>query len=119
MKWLRWEKGRQGGGYEKLMLISNPFLFRFDCYILKFPDGSEIFSHRDPVDGFRHYRLNIILRRARYGGIFFIGQTDLVTGLGVMKAKPHRVTFFRPDEMIHSMSPVVGNHYILSIGWAI
>src|SRR3982750_3791869 len=66
--WLRWQRGRQGTGYDKLLLVANPLLIPFDLYLLRFPDGTEIPPHKDPVTGKRHYRLNIILKRPRAGG---------------------------------------------------
>jgi hypothetical protein len=61
--WMRWQRGRQGTGYDKLLLLANPFFVPFDLYLLRFPDGTEIPPHQDPVTGKRHYRLNIILKR--------------------------------------------------------
>ena len=65
--WMRWQRGRQGTGYDKLLLLANPFVIPFDFYLLRFPDGTEIPPHQDPVTGKRHYRLNIILKRPRAG----------------------------------------------------
>jgi len=67
-RWLRWEKGRQNTGYDKLLLAVNPFLIPFDCYLLRFPDGTAIPPHRDAVTAGRHYRLNIIVKRSPAGG---------------------------------------------------
>jgi hypothetical protein len=115
MNWLKWQKGRQGGGYEKLMLISNPYLFRFDCYLLRFPHGTEIKPHRDPVKGRNHYRLNIILRRANLGGALCF---HAVSGRRMFQFG--RVSFFRPDEVTHSMTKTYGKtQYVLSFGWSI
>jgi hypothetical protein len=47
--WLRWQKGRQNSGYDKLLLAAVPFPIPFDCYLLRFPEGSQIPPHRDPV----------------------------------------------------------------------
>ena len=33
--WFRWQRGRQGTGYDKLLLLANPFLIPFDLYLLK------------------------------------------------------------------------------------
>jgi hypothetical protein len=33
-KWLRWQRGRQGTGYDQLLLLANPFLIAFDLYLL-------------------------------------------------------------------------------------
>lgn len=57
----RWEHGRQGTGYQKMLLIACPWPLAFDLYLLKYPVGTKIPPHRDPVKGRRHYRLNIEL----------------------------------------------------------
>lgn len=39
--WFRWREGRQRSGYEKMLLLANPILLPFDCYLLRFrPDRS-------------------------------------------------------------------------------
>jgi hypothetical protein len=68
-KWFRWEKGRQGTGYDKCLTLASPFPVPFDCYLLRFPEGTEIPPHRDPVAAGRHYRLNIVVKRAPSGGV--------------------------------------------------
>jgi len=62
-----WERGRQRSGYDKLLLLAGQ---RFDVYLLRFPVGSSVPRHRDPVDGARHLRLNVVLVPARRGGEF-------------------------------------------------
>ena len=32
-----WEKGRQNTGYDKLLLLVNPLVIPFDCYLLRLP----------------------------------------------------------------------------------
>jgi hypothetical protein len=39
----------QNTGYDKLLIAVNPFVVPFDCYLLRFPEGSEIPPHRDPI----------------------------------------------------------------------
>lgn len=74
--WLRWQKGRQASGYDKMLLATArlPFawLQGFDVYVLRFPVGSHIPAHKDVVDSGKHYRLNIILFPARQGGVFAV-----------------------------------------------
>ncbi len=109
--WLRWQSGRQGTGYDKLLLLVNPFLVPFDLYILRFPDGTEIPPHRDPVTGKRHYRLNIILKRPRAGGEFICLDPIFET---------KRIKLFRPDVSMHSVTKVQGgSRYVLSLGWTL
>lgn len=108
-RWLRWEKGRQNTGYDKLLLVANPFLLPFDCYLLRFPEGTEIPPHRDPVKAGRHYRLNIIVKRAPVGGEFICADPLFQT---------RRVNLFRSDLCTHSVTRVEGgSRYVLSIGW--
>jgi hypothetical protein len=110
-KWLRWEGGRQLTGYDKLLLLASPFPFPLDCYLLRFPEGSEIPPHRDPVTGRRHYRLNVVLKRPPMGGDFVCDRPIFDYG---------RVKLFRSDLCEHSVTKVVGGRrYVLSIGWAL
>lgn len=116
MKWLRWDKGRQGTGYGK-MLLATSRLLRFDCYLLRIPDGVGVPEHTDPaVPGYEHHRLNVFLKRPCIGtGVVSIeGQHRRWLG--------GRVHLFRPDLYPHSMTPVETmwsdeHAYILSIGW--
>lgn len=55
--WLRWQKGRQASGYDKMLLATArlPFawLQGFDVYVLRFPVGSHIPAHKEVVDSGR------------------------------------------------------------------
>jgi hypothetical protein len=109
--WMRWQRGRQGTGYDKLLLWVNPFLIPFDLYILRFPDGTEVPPHRDPVTARRHYRLNIILKRPRSGGEFLCEDPIFET---------RRIKLFRPDVSVHAVTKVAGGtRYVLSLGWVL
>jgi hypothetical protein len=109
--WMRWQRGRQGTGYDKLLLLVNPFLIPFDFYLLRFPEGSEIPPHQDPVTGKRHYRLNVILKRPRAGGEFVCVNPIFET---------KRIKLFRPDVSLHSVTKVQGgSRYVLSLGWVL
>ena len=106
---LRWKGGRQDSGYEKMLLLANPFLLPFDCYLLRFREGSAIPEHTDPVDGRRHFRLNIVLREAVSGGEFCCSDPIYAS---------RRIKLFRPDRSPHSVSPVSkGTRYVFSLGW--
>ena len=108
-KWLRWERGRQRSGYDKMLLLASPFPLPFDCYLLRFPEGSEIPPHRDPVKSGRHFRLNIVLTRPAAGGEFVCDNPII--------DRP-RIKYFRSDACTHSVTRVVGgSRYVLSIGW--
>lgn len=105
----RWRSGRQDTGYEKMLLLINPFLIPFDLYLLRFREGAEIPSHTDPVREKRHFRLNIIIRQARRGGEFICSDPIFET---------HRIKLFRPDISPHSVTRIKkGSRYVLSLGW--
>ncbi len=105
----RWQKGRQKSGYDKMLLAQSLRPLPFDMYILRFPEGSEIAPHTDPVSLGRHYRLNIVLIPAKIGGEFFCATPIFENS---------RIKFFRPDACEHSVSKVEeGTRYVLSIGW--
>lgn len=109
--WLRWEKGRQNTGYDKLLLLGNPFLLPFDCYLLKFPEGTAVPPHRDKVERGRHYRLNVVLKRSSGGGEFVCANPIIDSP---------RVKLFRPDLEEHSVTEVQGgDRWVLSIGWVL
>lgn len=107
--WWRWQHGRQGSGYDKLLLFATPWPLPCDMYLLRFPEGSSVPPHVDPVKRGRHYRLNVILRPARQGGEF------------VCAAPIHagrRIKLFRPDRELHSVTRIeLGTRWVLSIGW--
>lgn len=77
MKWLAWEQGRQNTGYYKMLLAYCKFpawirkyVLGFDLYLLWYPEGTEIPEHVDEVKGYRHYRVNVVLKRCKSGGEF-------------------------------------------------
>lgn len=110
-KAFRWQRGRQGTGYDKMLLLTAAWPLRFDSYLIRYPEGSQIPPHTDPVDSSRHYRLNIILKAPKSGGEFICATPIFAT---------KRIKLFRPDASMHSVTPVVGgSRYVLSIGWVI
>jgi hypothetical protein len=107
----RWQKGRQGTGYDKMLLLTAPWPVPFDSYLLRYPEGSEVPSHTDPVATGRHYRLNVILKAPRSGG-------DFACSAPIYESR--RIKLFRPDKCSHSVSRVVGgSRYVLSVGWVL
>ncbi len=105
----RWRGGRQRSGYEKMLLLQSPFPLPFDVYLLRFGEGSEVPPHTDPVAAGRHYRCNIVVRRAKRGGEFVCSAPIFAT---------KRIKLFRPDACEHSVTRVEqGTRYVLSIGW--
>lgn len=108
---LRWRGGRQASGYEKMLLGINPFIVPWDCYLLRFRKGAAIAPHTDPVDGRRHYRVNVVLIEADAGGQFECEQPIFAS---------RRIKFFRPDQQTHSVTRVdAGTRYVLSFGWTL
>lgn len=107
-----WVEGRQASGYSKLSLVQSMWPIPFDVYLLKFPEGSAIPEHTDTVQvGFKHYRLNIILKKSRSGGDF-LSESSIINW--------SRVKFFRPDISKHSVTKVVGgSRYVLSLGFLV
>jgi hypothetical protein len=105
----RWQKGRQGTGYDKMLLLTAPWPLPFDSYLIRYPEGSEIPPHIDPVSSGRHFRLNVILKAPKSGGEFICENPIFAT---------KRIKFFRPDVSFHSVTRVVGgSRYVFSFGW--
>jgi hypothetical protein len=105
----RWQRGRQASGYDKMLLLQSAWPLPFDLYLLRFPTGSEIKAHTDPVDAGAHYRLNLVVWRAASGGEF-VCATPLYAST--------RIKYFRPDQCEHGVTRVErGTRYVLSIGW--
>ena len=105
-----WIKGRQGTGYLKKKIFEFSFkLFGMDCYILKYPPKSYIPPHTDPIEGYKHFRLNIVLKKADVGGNVYYFKTRCY----------RRIMLFRPDAIEHEVSEVArGTRYVLTIGLA-
>lgn len=92
-----------------MLLLMNPYLVPFDCYLLRFRKGAEVPEHTDPVTDKKHYRLNIIVKKARKGGEFRCPEPIFESS---------RIKLFRPDRSPHSVSRVEsGTRYVLSLGW--
>jgi hypothetical protein len=107
----RWRRGRQGTGYDKMLLLTAPWPIPFDSYLIRYPEGTEIPPHRDEVAVGRHYRLNLVMKAPRSGGEF-VCSTPIYSS--------RRIKFFRPDLCEHSVTRVVGgSRYVLSIGWVL
>ncbi|WP_197338053.1 2OG-Fe(II) oxygenase [Ralstonia solanacearum] len=110
-KAFRWRRGRQGTGYDKMLLATAAWPIRFDSYLIRYPEGSEIPPHTDPVADGRHYRLNIVLKSPGAGGEFVCANPIFQT---------RRIKLFRPDACEHSVTRVQGgSRYVLSVGWVV
>jgi len=108
-KAFRWQQGRQGSGYDKMLLLTASWPIAFDSYLIRYPIGSSIPPHTDPVTGSNHYRLNVIVKRSIGGGEFICSNPILSTA---------RIKLFRPDRSEHSVTEVTGSRrYVLSLGW--
>lgn len=107
----RWQRGRQGTGYDKMLLLTARWPLPFDSYLIRYPEGAEIPPHTDPVKAGRHYRLNLVLKSPKSGGEF-------VCATPIYASK--RIKLFRPDACEHSVTRVVGgSRYVLSLGWVL
>jgi hypothetical protein len=107
----RWQRGRQGSGYDKMLLLTAPWPLPFDSYLIRYPEGSSIPAHTDPVQQGRHYRLNVILKSPKSGGEFVCASPIYSS---------ERIKLFRPDACEHSVTRVEGgSRYVLSIGWVL
>jgi Rps23 Pro-64 3,4-dihydroxylase Tpa1-like proline 4-hydroxylase len=107
---MQWKEGRQGTGYFNKLLLQGK---TWDCYLLKYPEGSFIPKHTDPVeDNKEHHRINFTFWRAKSGGQFVLHDR----GLKILGHQ--RFAHFRPDIEPHSVRRVnEGTRYVLSIGW--
>lgn len=107
----RWRRGRQGTGYDKMLLLTARWPIPFDSYLIRYPEGSEIPAHTDPVQSGRHYRLNVVLKAPQSGGEF-------ICATPIYASK--RIKLFRPDACEHSVTRVMGgSRYVLSLGWVL
>ena len=100
-----WKKGRQHTGYDVFTLWSK---FNVDMHIIRYNDGNYIPPHTDKVEGKRHYRINVVLKKPVNGGQY--------VGDSIWNWK-NRVIFFRPDIHEHSITACTGGRLVLSVGW--
>ncbi len=92
-----------------MLLATLSWPIKFDLYLLKFPEGCKITPHKDEVKKGKHYRVNIILKKAKEGGIFKCEKPIY---------ESNRIKIFRPDKNIHEVTEVKkGSRYLLSLGW--
>ena len=92
-----------------MLLATLRWPFKFDLYLLKFPEGCKIKAHRDEVKFGKHYRINVILKRAKEGGKFHCEKLIFDSS---------RIKIFRPDENLHEVTEVKkGSRLLLSFGW--
>lgn len=102
-----WNKGRLGTGYDKRRLFQVWRPLPCDAWLLRFPPGSAAPRHIDPVPGHRHYRCNLILRKAGRGGDFLADHPIIDLP---------RLKLFRSD-LPHEVTRIEsGVRYVLSFG---
>jgi hypothetical protein len=114
MKFFTWEPGRQDTGYQRLRVIHWGFpnwlkkrALGIDLYVLRYPAGSYLPVHTDPVPGYRHFRFNVVMKQSKSGGKFLCDNTIFNTG---------RIKLFQSD-LPHSLTPIEsGVRYVLSFG---
>lgn len=108
-KLFKWEAGRQESGYSVFTMLNSNQL-KMDMHLVAYPTGSSIPPHKDPVlFDQRHYRLNIVVKKAKKGGEFVCGKCLF---------RWWRIAFFRPDEQEHSVTKIEeGRRLIFSMGW--
>lgn len=94
MKLFKWIQGRQNNTqYKKFCLLYFKFLWwGFDCYILKYKANQQLPLHKDPVEGGRHFRINIKLK----GDCSFWCPS-------VIWRWNERICIFRPDLFFHNL----------------
>jgi len=97
----RWQTGRHGTRYRKLLLAQGR---SWDLYVIDIAAGTSIPTHVDRVPGRRHWRMNIRL----WGDDGFRG--DVVFRVGPL-------VVFRPDITLHSMDKVGWRVILLSFGF--
>jgi len=106
---IKWEPGRQGGGYRKLALLVSRFPIPWDIHLIHMPEGSFIAPHKDPFIGCKMYRVNVVLRASKKGGEFICARPTLNFS---------RLKFFRPDIQEHGVSKIEsGSRLVFSFGW--
>ena len=105
----KWEKGRLNTGYKKMKLFESK-TFKFDAYILFYPEGSRVPPHTDKVKGYIHNRLNIILKKPKKGGSFYCYHMN--PGLS-----SKRIVRFISDNVHGVLKIEKGYRLVLSFGW--
>jgi hypothetical protein len=123
---LVFDDGRQGTGYYKAPLPDLDFIralrkealyllnvtepHGYDCYLLKYPEGSHIPPHKDDAPfGTQHRRLNAIVE-AGEGGVLIIDNQPIT--LNQFDAYT-----FRPDLLLHEVTTITkGTRLVFTVG---
>lgn len=121
-----WDRGRQETGYERAYLkdvigVQN-YITRaivelgilddmWDAYFLRYPNGSYIPPHKDDTAFGRtkHMRLNALISKPDDGGVLVIDDKAI-------KLNEGDAVIFTPNLSAHSVSKVVGERLVFSVG---
>lgn len=119
-----WGPGRQGTGYEKKdvlehlacerlikrarLALGDPLMV--DAWLLRYPVGSAIPAHTDPVpDQLHHVRFNALLLAGQGGVLYFDGDEQIFDEGDAL--------LFRPDVVKHQVTEVQRNpRVVFSVG---
>jgi hypothetical protein len=101
---MSWQTGRQGTGYSKFNVARGK---TWDCWLLHYPPDTGIPPHTDPVEGKKHYRINIVL----------LGDRDAFETDGTTIFSWKGIVVFRPDLNSHSVIPTDSTRVVFSFGW--
>lgn len=102
-------------GYRKMLLAKSKF-FKFDCFLIKVPDGCSIPERIDSVvDGFEHHHINITILASPASSKMHVRGPAKVFFNG-------KIILFRSDLYPHEIKPskfFIGESalYLLSFGW--
>lgn len=118
------EPGRLETGYERKSVLEHLACSRLikratealhgpsllDAWILRYPVGSSIPAHTDPpIEGMCHVRLNALVLAGQGGVLSFNGAP--------VRFDEGDAVLFRPDEVLHEVSPVARNaRLVFSVG---
>lgn len=125
---LVWEEGRQKTSYEKakidltnmiqhrdlakrsLRLLGVPEDYGCDCWVLRYPAGSFIPSHKDDAPfGSEHWRLNAIIQNGL--------DSEFILNSRSIDMRERDAIIFRPDKYEHAVTEVTGGtRYVWSVG---
>jgi hypothetical protein len=83
--------------------------WRIDCYLIRYGKGTMIGLHKDEIKGYKHYRLNILLK----------GEDDKLFVHGKPIFRCCRVILFRPDMQLHGVETTNKSALLLSFGWKV
>jgi len=103
--WFKWTSINRSISGDMVILYN---ILRTDCRLLRYKTGAVFPVHTDVVEGYSHYRFNIVLKRGEGGK--FLCENPIW--------KWWRFNFFRSDLSLHGVDTVTkGPRYVLTFGW--